>query len=323
MERLKKLQKIAETQPVLLSGNGAPNPNAYYFTGVYDENFAVFADGNNVIAYGTEKYGFADTNVPIKKMRAHFWQHVKREKIRFIGIDESNGLLWSRLLQKKVKPVPLLKKFHEMRANKDIEEKKNILQAQKITKACFNAAAPGIFGKTESHAAGLLELEARKRGSRLSAFPPIVASGQNGAKPHAVPTMRIITRADAVVVDIGVKYEQYCADFSHTIYGGKDLQIKDAVEAVKEAGIAANKKAKAGNNVKALNAAALGVIGEYGFEKYSHKATGLRIGHHVGLEVHDGPALEGILKKGFTFTIEPGIYIPRKFGVRFEDIVLL
>ncbi|HLD75700.1 MAG TPA: M24 family metallopeptidase, partial [Candidatus Norongarragalinales archaeon] len=132
-------------------------------------------------------------------------------------------------------------------------------------------------------------------------------------------------KKDAVIVDIGVKYKNYCADFTHTLYEGSDPRVTEAITAVKEAYQAARKLAKVGIKGQVLSDAALKVVEEYGFKEHSFRKIGLRLGHHVGLEVHDGAtALEDdVLKKGMAFTIEPGVYVPKKFGVRFEDIVML
>lgn len=329
--RLSKLKALSSKHAVFLSSFYHPNPNTYYFTGVEEDWFALLITSKETVAYGMgpngdakSDYGFADVTVKPRDMRKHFWDYLHTHRIKRLGLDESDGVLLNRLLQKKIKPVGLHEQFLKIRTLKDGYEKACIAQAQKLTKQCFNAVLPHLYGKTENHAAGLLELEARKRNVRFDAFAPIIAAGSNGAVPHHRPGNKKIAKTDATVVDVGVKYNHYCADFTHTAYEGQDPYTKDAIEAVKEAFKAAHKLAKPEIKGKELNEAALAVIKEYGFEKYSHKSLGLRIGHHVGLEVHDGTGLEdAALRKGMTFTIEPGIYVPEKFGVRFEDIVLL
>ncbi len=328
--RMRKLSPFSSKHAVFLSSFHDVNPNAYYFTGVADDWFAVLATEKETIAYGMGPHGegnydFADTTIKPREMRKHFWDYLQKHKIKTLGVDESDGVLLNRLMQKKIKPIALHQKFLEIRTLKDNYEKACIAKAQQLTKACFHAVESQMFNKSENHVAGLLELEARKRNVRFDAFPPIIASAQNGAVPHHRPGSRIIRRTDPTVVDIGVKYRNYCADFTHTVYDGSDTYTQDAVAAVQEAYKAARKHAKPGINGKAMNDAALAVIKEYGFEKYSHRSLGLRIGHHVGLEVHDGAGSleEQTLKRGMAFTIEPGIYVPGKFGVRFEDIVIL
>ncbi|MBI5036046.1 M24 family metallopeptidase [Candidatus Micrarchaeota archaeon] len=322
--RLDKLQKIAGKTPVFLASLGKVNNNLFYFTGVDEEAFALLFTPHETIAYGNTEYPWADKTVPSAKLKKHFRDYVKENKIKKIGVDENDLLSYQRLSKKNFSPVPLAKRFAEARKIKEPEEKRKIRKAQAITKECFNATKNKIFNKTESHAAGLFELEARKKGSALDAFPPIVASGENSASPHARPTARKIGRNDVVVVDIGATCEHYCGDFSSTIYEGKDRETTDAVEAVREAQKAAMKAARPGAKGKGVNEAAEKVISEYGFGDYSFRKARLRIGHHVGLEVHDGPCPEeDVLKKGMVFTIEPGIYVPKKFGVRFEEIVFL
>jgi Xaa-Pro aminopeptidase len=326
--RLSRLKPLVSKHPVFLSSFYHENPNTYYFTGVQEDWFAVLMTQDETVAYGMGPeggYDFADQTIVPRDMRKHFWDYLQKHRIKKLGLDESDGLLLNRLLQKKIKPVGLHEEYLKIRTFKDAHEKACIAKAQQLTKTCFNAVRPHMVGKSENHVAGLLELEARKRNVRFEAFPPIIASAANGAIPHHRPGSRKIGKADPVVVDIGVKYEHYCADFTHTVYEGSDAQTKDAVDAVKEAYKAARKRAKPGVKGQVLNDASLDVIKEYGFEKHSHRQLGLRIGHHVGLDVHDGTGglEEQTLKKGMAFTIEPGIYIPGKFGVRFEDIVLL
>jgi len=330
--RLKRLAPLLSKHAVFLSSFYHENANAYYFTGVEEDWFAVLVTQKEIIAYGmgphgdgTGEYGFADVTVKPREMRKHFWDYLRKHRIRKLGLDESDGVLLNRLMQKKIKPVGLHEEFLKIRTLKDAHEKRCIAHAQKLTKACFAAVRLHMVGKTENHVAGELELEARKRNVRFDAFPPIIAAGSHGATPHHRPGSRKIGKTDATVVDIGVKYDHYCADFTHTVYEGRDPYTQDAVLAVQEAYKAARKLAKPGVKGQILNDASLDVIKEYGFEKYSHRSLGLRIGHHVGLEVHDGAGglEEQTLKKGMVFTIEPGIYVPGKFGVRFEDIVSL
>lgn len=323
--RLYKLSRLVEKAPVFLSSWRGINPNAYYFTGVEDDAFAVLVTRKETIAYGFHEYGFADQSIPAKDMRKHFWKYLEKNRIKKLQVDESDGTFFGRLLEKKIKPLPVRTKFLKMRVTKDTKEKSRIAKAQSITKSCFQKVKNHLSGKTENHVAGLLELEARKRGVRFEAFPPIVAAGTNGAAPHHRPGNTRIKKSDPVVIDIGVKYQNYCADFTHTTYEGKDPVISDAINAVKEAFSAARKLAKIGAKGQVLSDAALEVIEDYGFKDHSFRKIGLRLGHHVGLEVHDGVTglEEDVLRKGMVFTIEPGVYVQGKFGVRFEDIVIL
>ncbi|MDP2717156.1 MAG: M24 family metallopeptidase [Candidatus Micrarchaeota archaeon] len=322
--RLTKLTPLLKQQPVLLMSWLDTNPNARYFTGRADEPLAVLATKNETIAYGEGPFDFADQTVPARKLREHFWKYLQKHRIKRLGMDESDGPLFARLVQKKVTPVPLHAAFQKIRAIKDASELAAIRRAQAITKKAVFDVANGRVGKTEHRVAGEIELAARKQGAALNAFTPIVASGPHGAQPHAHVSSRVMTKADPVVIDVGAKWQNYCGDFTHTAYDGSNHLIQDAVLAVKESYNAARKIAKVGVSGKKLNHVAQTVIKEYGFEKHSFAAVGLRLGHSVGLEVHDGFGLEDVtLKKGMAVTIEPGIYVPKKFGVRFEDIVTL
>jgi len=165
-------------------------------------------------------------------------------------------------------------------------------------------------------------LACRKKGFALDSFPPIVATGVKTSIPHSAPSNERIS--ELVLVDCGATAMHYHADFSTTEYGGKNKEVEDAREAVWEAKKAAERKAKIGASGKTVSKTAEKVIAEYGFGKYSFKKAGLSLGHGVGLKVHDGFRVDDVkLKNGMVFTIEPGIYVPKRFGVRFEDVVFL
>lgn len=152
----------------------------------------------------------------------------------------------------------------------------------------------------------------------------IVASGPNGASPHHEPGERTIEAGDAVVVDFGGSRQGYCSDTTRTFMVGEPSPEHRLVhEAVFEAQRAALAACAPGVVAEAVDAAARAVIEEAGFgEFFIH-----RTGHGIGLEVHEHPYLVAgnteSLKSGMCFSIEPGIYLPGRFGVRIEDIVIM
>jgi len=213
-----------------------------------------------------------------------------------------------------------------------VEQARNIKEAGEISAvrtACRIAAKalkqtgryvkPGI---TESELAGRLDFQIRKLDSTNS-FETIVAFGANASRPHHQPTGRRLKKNDTVLIDFGVRYKGYCCDLTRCFTLGRVGSLyKRAYQAVREAQAAALELVKPGVEVKDIDAAARGVIKEHNLPVYGHGT-----GHGLGLEVHEEPVIsdkvKGRLQAGMVFTIEPGIYIPGKLGIRIEDDVLV
>lgn len=152
----------------------------------------------------------------------------------------------------------------------------------------------------------------------------IVASGENGAAPHHFPGERRIGKGDPVVMDYGGTYKGYFSDTTRTVCVGETstefLKVYEVVLKAQESGIAA---ARPGVQASVVDAAARSIITEAGYgDSFIH-----RTGHGIGLDVHEDPPLgknsDTILREGMVFTVEPGIYLPGRFGVRIEDVVVM
>jgi len=181
-----------------------------------------------------------------------------------------------------------------------------------------------VIGSREKEIASSIELEFRKRGVESIPFRPIVASGPNGAFPHHKPGDRRFKRGDSVVLDLGAAYKGYCSDLTRTIFiercGSKEREV---YEIVRQAQQLAFESIAESVNAQIVDRAARTHIASKGYgDKFIH-----RTGHGIGLDVHEAPYIwEGnaeILKSGMTFSVEPGIYLPDRFGVRIEDIVVV
>lgn len=252
--------------------------------------------------------------------------------------------------------------IENLRLIKDQSEISKIKTACKISKKAIEFASKKLkVGITEKELADELEYFLRKCGAEKSAFDIIVASGKNTADPHHRPTSRKIHKNDIVIIDLGCVYEGYNSDLTRTFFLGKmkllnpaprgnnftlnkvkDLlrhrteilppyQIqaqnnsyaKNVFEVVKEAQKKAISIIKDGVPCKKIDFAARDLIEKSGFGKYFIHGTG----HGVGIDIHEEPSISAksktILKTGMVVTVEPGIYIPDKFGVRIEDTVLI
>ena len=179
-------------------------------------------------------------------------------------------------------------------------------------------------GRTEKEVAWQIEGLAREGGAEDLAFPPIVASGPNGALPHAVPTERKLRAKEPIILDVGVKVDGYCCDMTRTIFlGTPGPKFRKIYRTVREAQLFALQKISPGTETTLPDSMAREVIGEAGFGEF----FGHALGHGVGLATHEGPRLGPEkpveLKRGMVVTVEPGIYIPGKGGVRLEEMVVI
>ena len=171
------------------------------------------------------------------------------------------------------------------------------------------------------------------RGKRPLSFEPIVAINENAAKPHAEVSEKVLKKGDLLLLDAGIKYNRYCSDRTRTIYIGDNISMGKKqnfpphIQKVYDVVLKAQEKAinsiKVGMKAKELDKIARSVIEEAGYGKYFVHS----LGHGVGLDIHEFPFInsknETILKEGMVFTIEPGIYIPKEFGIRIEDMVAI
>lgn len=157
-----------------------------------------------------------------------------------------------------------------------------------------------------------------------AAFPPIVASGEHSSLPHATPTDRKILPGDFVTMDYGCRFDGYCSDFTRTVViSHMDKEQQKVYDIVKCAGDMALNALAAGVPAKAVDAIAREYIAVTGYGDY----FGHGLGHSLGLFIHEAPALnersDAVLEENMVVTIEPGIYLPGRFGVRIEDLCVV
>lgn len=179
-------------------------------------------------------------------------------------------------------------------------------------------------GMTETAVAAELEHAARMAGAEAMSFPTIVASGERSGLPHGTASSAKLPRRGFVTLDFGVVLDGYCSDMTRTVHMGRALPgERDAYEAVLEAQEAGVASVHAGAITGDVDEAARSILRKAGLADWFTHSTG----HGVGLEIHEGPRLAAkqtqTLEAGMVVTIEPGIYIPGKFGVRIEDMVLV
>lgn len=241
-----------------------------------------------------------------------------------IGCDLS--LINKRMLDILMgKCVDVSEDLWAIRASKSQSELEAISRAAEIASRAYLDVIEGIHeGISERELAGEIDRALRRRGSEGYAFPTIVASGPNASYPHAEPSDRVISGGDAVVIDMGAVYMGYVSDMTRVVIGKKiDQEVRKALEAVEEALNNALEKISPGAKASEIDEVARSTLEKRGYGKYYIHSTG----HGVGVEVHEQPILsrssQAILEKGYVVTVEPGIYIPGKLGVRLEELVLV
>lgn len=213
-----------------------------------------------------------------------------------------------------------------LRSRKEADEIELMQKAVDIAQDALRTVLPQItIGMTEKELASELVLQLFRHGSDTELpFPPIVSSGPNGANPHAGPSERKLAPGDLLVIDWGAGYKHYQSDLTRTFAIGEiDEESARIHEVVQQANHAGRTAGKVGAACGDVDAAARAVIEEAGYGHYFTHRTG----HGIGRECHEEPYMrngnDDLLQAGMTYTVEPGIYLPGKNGVRIEDDVLV
>ena len=213
----------------------------------------------------------------------------------------------------------------ELRGSKDEEELSCMTAAQRIAEGALEQILKEIRpGMTEKEIAARLNYLMVSAGAEKTSFDTIVASGPNGSMPHAVPGMRKVREGDFITMDFGCVYKGYCSDMTRTVALGRPSdEMRNVYDIVLQAQLAGIAAAKAGVTGAAIDGAARKVIQDAGYGVY----FGHSFGHSLGIDIHEAPnAAPGNDKPmpdGAVVSAEPGIYLPGKFGVRIEDVMIL
>jgi Xaa-Pro aminopeptidase len=212
---------------------------------------------------------------------------------------------------------------NKLRESKEEQELENIKRACRlVSKASKKLEEFVKEGDTELEVANELDYYIRSLGAQSNSFPTIIASGKHSCYSHHHPTNKKIKLNEIVICDFGAMYEGYCSDITRTLFLGTPKEdFLEVYDLVKEAEEEAIKMIKPGIKINDVDLSIRNFFKEYGYDKYFVHSTG----HGIGLEVHEAPRIactnKNKIKIGNVFTVEPGIYIPKKFGVRIEDVV--
>ncbi|MBX4186983.1 MAG: M24 family metallopeptidase [Candidatus Doudnabacteria bacterium] len=179
-------------------------------------------------------------------------------------------------------------------------------------------------GLTEIQVANFIRRESKNLGGQGMAFPPIVSFGSSSSEIHHKPSNKKIGKNNFLMLDYGVKISGYCSDFTRTLFLGQPTKLHENIyNLVLASQITAIEKVSVGRAADEIDFAARHVINQAGFGKYFNHGTG----HGVGKKIHESPSFKfssaDVVKTDDVVTVEPGIYLPKKFGVRIEDMILV
>jgi Xaa-Pro aminopeptidase len=223
----------------------------------------------------------------------------------------------------RLREAPAL--VEQARMVKDEEEIACIRSAVILGASLFDRALQVIRpGIREAEVAAEMEYAARQAGAEAMSFETIIASGERSALPHGRASQAAIPGHGFVVCDFGVILSGYCSDMTRTVYVGRpSAEARGVYQAVKQAQQAAVDAVRLGVSVGEVDHAARKSLQKSGLAKYFTHSTG----HGVGLEIHEAPRVAAgqneVLQAGMVITIEPGVYVPGKWGLRIEDMVVV
>jgi Xaa-Pro dipeptidase len=338
MSYLSRMRRLVES----LRGDGLSgallrsSANIFYFTGYRGAGyFLVQVDGLPTLYVSPLNFELAEESTPgeIQVVKLEQGFDIRRvfelipenlkTRIGFDAMDAEDYLKVSGQLAGSMMPVS--QHIWKLRMVKDESEIERVRKTCEISSRCMELASELLGeGLTEYEVKSEILREMLSLGGDGPAFDLIVASGPNSSKPHGAYKNRIIERGDVVVVDLGVVYEGYCSDITRTFYlGSSSDEVSRVYQAVSEAKRRAEDLIRIGVKASDVYRAAHERLASAGYADYFLHG----LGHGVGIEIHEPPRLfrdsEEILTEGMVITVEPGVYLPKRFGVRIEDTILI
>ena len=312
-------------------------PGEFYAAGFHGEGMAVvtpaqtwyYTDSRYIEAAGQlvkdAQVGMIRTGQTYRQLAQDI---VAAQGIRRLGFEDNYMSVaeysqWKEEVRAEL--VPASEILDLLRMVKDEEELAAMKEAQRVTDEAFseilNDIKPGV---AECEIAAKLTYLMARKGAERNSFDPIVACGANGSKPHAIPSQALIQKGQFVTMDFGCVVGGYCSDMTRTVAVGQPTDemkfVYDTVLKAQLAGIAAAHGGVTGAEIHNIGAK---IIADAGYGDY----FGHGFGHSLGIEIHKNPRLsplwDKVIPAGACLSAEPGIYLPGKFGVRIEDVIML
>ena len=336
MEKINKLQKFLKNslEAILIY---SPE-NRRYFTDFPSTDGYLLVTKNDAVFFTDSRYIEAAQKKAtcraqlVTRVSVEIKDYIKENNILKIYTERERltvsmaDFLKTVFLPCRVTPSKRLeKKIDEIRMVKATEEIENIKIAQGIAEDAFSHILGFIKpGVTEKQIALELDFYMLSHGAEALSFETIAVSGKKTSMPHGVPDENVVQAGDFVTLDFGAVYKGYHSDMTRTVAVGQvSPEQKKVYEIVLQAQLKSLEVLKSGVSCKEADAAARDIIKNAGYGEYFGHGTG----HGVGVEIHELPNLsprsEHTLKVGNVVTVEPGIYLPNKFGVRIEDMAVI
>lgn len=328
LERLRAFLEQEKVDGIFIKGDSSIR----YFTGFTGGESLLYVDARRAVIITDSRYTLqVRQQAPECELVEHlhgFWpEAAKLPQSDNLALDGDYFSYTEQCALAAVLPHAAWKNVNlvGLRAVKTPEEMQLIRRAVAISDEAFLQLLPHIrAGRKESELAAELEYNMRKLGSTKPSFETICASGKRSALPHGVASDKVVEEGDFITFDFGATYGGYCSDITRTVVVGKAASWqKEIYDIVLQANLLGEKTLKAGLTGIQVDGAVRDFIGSKGYgPNFGHG-----LGHGVGLDIHEKPVLNRAngqpLPAGAVVTIEPGIYLPDKGGVRIEDTVLV
>ena len=338
MDRLLKIrEKLAQKNldgVLITDGKNQLYASGFAFTDgavlITRERAFLFTDSRYIEA--AEKTVSADVELRLfgagKRLSELIKAELKSCAVKSLGAEEfslphGQFLNYEKLLGLELTPCQSI--FFELRASKDEQELAHMRAAQAIAEKALDDVLRIIRpGVTERDIAAEISYRLLKHGGEGNSFDPIAVSGANSSMPHGVPSDKPVENGDFVTMDFGCVKNGYCSDMTRTVaVGHATEEMKNVYDVVLRAQLEGIKAARAGVSGAEIDGAARKVISDAGFGEY----FGHSFGHSLGLDIHESPSASpsssAPMPAGAVISAEPGIYLPGKFGVRIEDVLIL
>ncbi len=310
--------------------------NLFYMTGFWGEAIGILdKNGTTIVAPELEVGRAKEESINCKVIKSERGKGsistlIREVKGKKICTDTNNYDMIQSLKKNLPKVRSTTEPFYQARQVKDHEEIVILKKCSSILDEMYELCVDEIkIGMSEMELQSILMSYAMERGAFATGYkstlhPLIIAGGPNSALPHAQVTERKFENGDMIVVDLTLRHKGYVSDATRTFgLGSVSPDAKKVYEIVKKSQDAGIKAVRSGIACKLVDNTCRNIITKRGYGKYFIHSTG----HGIGLEVHElpnlGPTSQAVLSKNMAITIEPGIYLPKKFGVRIEDSLIV
>ncbi len=310
--------------------------NLFYMTGFWGEAIGILdKNGTTIVAPELEVGRAKEEAINCKVIKSERGKGsvstlIREVKGKKICTDTNNYDVVQSLKKSLPKVRSTTEPFYQARQVKDHEEIAILKKCSSILDEMYELCVDEIkIGMSEMELQSILMSYAMERGAFATGYkstlqPLIIAAGPNSALPHAQVTERKFENGDMIVVDLTLRHKGYVSDATRTFgLGSVSPEAKKVYEIVKKSQDAGIKAIRSGITCKLVDNTCRKIITKKGYGKYFIHSTG----HGIGLEVHElpnlGPSSQAVLSKNMAITIEPGIYLPKKFGVRIEDSLIV